>query len=53
MGGSFLLQIGYKNDIIVQRNQAGNAFWQRLGFTGREDLTYRNRSIRELNRIDT
>lgn len=39
--------------VVFQRNQAGNAFWQRLGFTGREDLTYRNRSIRELNRIDT
>ena len=26
-------------------NQAGNAFWEKLGFTAREDLTYRNRTI--------
>lgn len=23
-------------------NQTGNAFWEKLGFTSREDLTYRN-----------
>ena len=31
----------------------GNAFWQRLGFTSRDDLTYRNKVLAELTRIDT
>ena len=39
--------------VVFDRNQAGNAFWERLGFTKREDLIYRNKSIVELTRIDT
>lgn len=39
--------------VVFSRNEAGNAFWERLGFTVRDDLTYRNRSIHELVRIDT
>ena len=39
--------------VVYDRNQAGNAFWERLGFTKREDLIYRNKSIVELTRIDT
>ena len=34
-------------------NEAGNAFWERMGFTERTDLTYRNRALRELTRRDT
>ena len=32
---------------------AGNRFWERMGFTAREDLTYRNCALRELVRRDT
>ena len=39
--------------VVFDRNEAGNAFWERLGFTKREDLIYRNKSIVELTRIDT
>lgn len=39
--------------VAFTRNEAGNAFWERMGFTVREDLVYRNRSIHELVRIDT
>ena len=39
--------------VVFDRNQAGNAFWERLGFTKREDLIYRNKSLVELTRIDT
>lgn len=39
--------------VVFQRNECGNAFWERVGFTVREDLVYRNRSIHELERIDT
>ena len=39
--------------VVYDRNQAGNAFWEQLGFTKRDDLIYRNKSIVELTRIDT
>jgi ribosomal protein S18 acetylase RimI-like enzyme len=39
--------------VCFEKNEAGNAFWERAGFTAREDLVYRNKSIRELRRIDT
>ena len=32
---------------------SGNAFWEKAGFTVREDLVYRNRNIHQLKRIDT
>ncbi|GHV11112.1 hypothetical protein FACS1894219_01730 [Clostridia bacterium] len=35
------------------RNESGNAFWESQGFTARTDLTYRNKAIIELQRIDT
>ena len=34
-------------------NEAGNAFWERLGFTRREDILYRNKNIRQMDRFDT
>ena len=39
--------------VVFDRNENGNAFWQKLGFTVREDLIYRNKTITEMVRIDT
>ncbi len=39
--------------VVFARNQGGNSFWERTGFTIREDLIYRNKTIREVRRIDT
>ena len=39
--------------VVFGRNANGNAFWERMGFSAREDLVYRNREITELVRIDT
>lgn len=39
--------------VVFSRNEAGNLFWEKMGFTAREDLTYRNKVITEMVRIDT
>jgi len=39
--------------VVFGRNQIGNDFWEKRGFTRREDLNYRNRAIGQLTRIDT
>lgn len=39
--------------VAFKRNESGNAFWEKQGFTRREDLTYRNKTLAELIRIDT
>ena len=39
--------------VVFERNADGNAFWEKSGFTVREDLVYRNKSIAEMTRIDT
>ena len=39
--------------VVFSRNEAGKAFWERLGFTSRDDLTYRNNALRDITRIDT
>lgn len=39
--------------VVFDRNENGNGFWEKLGFTVREDLIYRNKSITEMIRIDT
>lgn len=39
--------------VAFKYNEAGNAFWERMGFTVRDDLNYRNRALTELIRIDT
>lgn len=39
--------------VAFAKNEAGNAFWERMGFTVREDLVYRNRTLAEMIRIDT
>lgn len=39
--------------VVFSRNDAGNTFWERLGFTARGDLTYRNKALCAIIRIDT
>lgn len=39
--------------VVFDRNEDGNAFWENQGFTVRSDLTYRNKSLVEMARIDT
>lgn len=39
--------------VIFARNESGNAFWEKIGFTRREDIVYRNKAMTEMVRIDT
>lgn len=39
--------------VVYDKNAGGNAFWETLGFTTREDLVYRNKALVEMVRIDT
>ena len=39
--------------VAFARNEMGNAFWEKQGFTTREDLTYRNRTLVPMVRKDT
>ena len=39
--------------VVFEKNEGGNRFWGKMGFTERKDLVYRNREIVELERIDT
>lgn len=39
--------------VVFERNESGNTFWEKQGFTQREDLVYRNKSIVDFVRIDT
>lgn len=39
--------------VVFEKNIDGNAFWEKQGFTVRNDLTYRNKSLVEMERIDT
>ncbi len=39
--------------VVFDKNENGNQFWEKQGFTVREDLVYRNKSITEMIRIDT
>lgn len=39
--------------VVFDRNEDGNSFWEKQGFTVREDLSYRNKSLAETSRIDT
>ena len=38
--------------VAYRRNETGNAFWESLGFTTREDLVYRNRSMHPLEQVE-
>lgn len=39
--------------VVFTKNELGNDFWEKRGFTKRDDLVYRNKLISELTRIDT
>ncbi len=39
--------------VAFKRNESGNAFWEKMGFTVREDLIYRNLALTEIIRMDT
>ncbi len=39
--------------VVFGKNSEGNAFWESMGFTVRNDLVYRNRALTEMIRIDT
>lgn len=39
--------------VAFSRKEAGNDFWERMGFTRRDDLCYRNKTLVDMNRIDT
>lgn len=39
--------------VVFDRNEDGNAFWEKQGFTTRGDLVYRNKALGEIVRIDT
>lgn len=39
--------------VVFERNADGNAFWEKQGFTRREDLIYRNKALSCITRIDT
>lgn len=39
--------------VVFDRNTLGNSFWEKHGFTVRNDLVYRNRALTEIRRIDT
>ena len=38
--------------VVFSKNKDGNTFWEKLGFTTRDDLVYRNKSLTEMTRID-
>ena len=39
--------------VAFSNNSSGNVFWEKMGFTSREDLTYRNKNIQSFKRTDT
>lgn len=39
--------------VAFRRNEKGNAFWAKEGFTLRDDLAYRNLALTGMTRIDT
>lgn len=39
--------------VAFAANEVGNTFWERQGFTVREDLIYRNKTLTEMIRMDT
>ncbi len=38
--------------VVFEDNILGNAFWENVGFTARDDLVYRNKNIHILEAID-
>ncbi|MCH5158370.1 MAG: GNAT family N-acetyltransferase [Clostridiales bacterium] len=39
--------------LVFNRNEEGNGFWESQGFTARGDITYRNKELNKIIRIDT
>lgn len=39
--------------VAFKNNETGNKFWEKRGFTVRDDLVYRNKIIHDSDRIDT
>ena len=39
--------------VVFKRNTEGNRFWEKLGFSVREDLIYHNQARTEMVRLDT
>lgn len=39
--------------VVFEKNVDGNTFWEKQGFTVRADLSYRNKSLIQMTRIDT
>lgn len=39
--------------VAFARNEKGNLFWEKMGFSQRQDLIYRNRALTDMVRIDT
>lgn len=50
-----LKQLGISKVVLVvfEKNWDGNAFWEEQDFTIRTDLTYSNKSLVQMTRIDT
>lgn len=49
-----LLELGINKVALVvfNKNEAGNAFWENMGFASRDDLVYRNKALVDIVRID-
>lgn len=41
------------NLVAFAHNEKGNAFWEKMWFTQRSDLVYRDRALADMVRIDT
>lgn len=39
--------------VVFEKNSDGNKFWDKMGFQLRDDLVYRNKTIKDMVRIDT
>lgn len=39
--------------VVFGANKGGNEFWEKMGFTSRNDIIYRNKTLVEFVRIDT
>ncbi len=39
--------------VVFAHNTDGSSFWEKLGFTARNDIIYRDRVLTEMKRIDT
>ncbi len=39
--------------LVFERNETANTFWEKIGFSAREDVVYRNKAISDIIRIDT